>query len=434
MLEMLRMEFNKAKDMLQRHEFVKIYAHYDADGISGAAIVSTALMRIGKKIHVSFLKGLNEGVEHDGGLALFVDMGSGYPDVISSIEEDVIIVDHHFPVGRIEKENVAHINPHLAGIDGSFEMSASATAYFFAEELGNNYDLTALALVGIIGDKQKLRGGNLEVVKRGIERGYVERREGLRLISGKVRDVLTYSTEPFLNFYGNEDELEKFLEEVGVDGEKEVDELTREEESRLANGIAIRLLKMNCYPGVFEDIAGSKFYLKNELIKNATMLSEVVNSCGRKSANSIGFAICMRDVNYLEKALEIWRDYQTELLEELKKRVHEVKESFCMRYIVMEDAPTTGPIASILSRYVYSDKPLIAVNIKKDGKVKVSARSNERLAETLDLGEVMRKAAEKVGGRGGGHSVAAGANITADKVEEFLKEVDMLCCSALKSS
>ena len=40
----------------------------------------------------------------------------------------------------------------------------------------------------------------------------------------------------------------------------------------------------------------------------------------------------------------------------------------------------------------------------------------------------MKEAAEKVGGRGGGHSVAAGANITADKVEEFIKEVDRLCC------
>ncbi len=430
MLEMIKHEFEKAKLMIDKHDYVRIYAHYDADGISGAAIISIALMRMDKKVHVSFLKGLNEEFESEE-LTLFVDMGSGYPDVISEVEEDVIVVDHHFPVGRIEKDNFAHINPHLAGIDGSFEMSASSTAYFFAEYLGNNYDLTALALIGIIGDKQKLRGGNLEVIKRGLERGYLERREGLKMISGKIRDVLMYSTEPFLNFYKREEELEEFLSEVGLDGEKEFDELSKEEESKLANAIAIRLLKMNCYPGIFEDVFGEKFYLKNELIKNAVMFSEVVNACGRKSANSIAFALCMRDDGFLEKALKVWREFQEELLEEVVRRIDEVREGFCIRYLIMEDAPTTGPIASILSRYLFSDKPFIAINVKKDGNVKVSARGNERLAERVNLGEVMRVAAEKVGGIGGGHSVAAGANITSDKVEEFLNEVDKLCCSSL---
>lgn len=63
MLEMIKHEFEKAKIMLDKHDYVRIYAHYDADGISGAAIVSIALMRMGKKVHVSFLKGLNESFE-----------------------------------------------------------------------------------------------------------------------------------------------------------------------------------------------------------------------------------------------------------------------------------------------------------------------------------------------------------------------------------
>ena len=72
----------------------------------------------------------------------------------------------------------------------------------------------------------------------------------------------------------------------------------------------------------------------------------------------------------------------------------------------------------------------IDINIKNNS-VKVSARANEKLAERLNLADVMRMAAEKVGGRGGGHRVAAGANISPDKVEEFLKEVDRLCCAML---
>ncbi|MEM4701889.1 MAG: DHH family phosphoesterase, partial [Archaeoglobaceae archaeon] len=70
-------------------------------------------------------------------------------------------------------------------------------------------------------------------------------------------------------------------------------------------------------------------------------------------------------------------------------------------------------------------------NIKKDGKVKVSARTTEKIAKKLDLAEVMRLSAAKVNGIGGGHRVAAGANIAREKIEEFLKEVDRLCCAML---
>jgi nanoRNase/pAp phosphatase (c-di-AMP/oligoRNAs hydrolase) len=74
---------------------------------------------------------------------------------------------------------------------------------------------------------------------------------------------------------------------------------------------------------------------------------------------------------------------------------------------------------------------LVVLNIKKDGKVKVSARTTEKIAKRLDLSEVMRLASAKVGGSGGGHRVAAGANILRDRMEEFLKEVDRLCCAML---
>ena len=80
---------------------------------------------------------------------------------------------------------------------------------------------------------------------------------------------------------------------------------------------------------------------------------------------------------------------------------------------------------------MFADKPLVVVNVKDD-VAKVSSRTTMDVAEVLDLGEVMRKAAEKVGGRGGGHRVAAGANIPPDGVEEFVREVDRLCCEVLR--
>ncbi|RLI75494.1 phosphoesterase [Archaeoglobales archaeon] len=429
MLDILKVQAKKAAELVEKSDFVRIFTHFDADGISAGAIIAKSLLRIGKPFHLRFLKGLNEKVEYESDeLVVLADMGSGYPDVVSEIDADVIIIDHHIPVKKIDpSREFVHINPHLAGLDGTYELSASGTAYIFANAIGNNVDLSSIAIIGVIGDKQKIVGGNAEIVKEGKANGFIEEKTGLNLCSGKVRDALKYSLEPFLDFYEKEGELEEFLRKIKIEGDKEIDELSLEEINILANAIVLRLLKIGAYEGVIDEFVGKKLILKNELISNAFMLTDVVNSCGRAAEMSIGLAICLRDKNYLEKGLEIWRRYRIDVLNEIQKWRDEVKDSFCMRYLVMEDALSTSPIATALSRYIYADKPLIVVNIK-NGMAKVSARSNARLAEKIDLAEVMRLAAERVGGRGGGHKVAAGANIEPEVVEEFLKEVDRLCC------
>ncbi|HID43849.1 MAG TPA: DHH family phosphoesterase [Archaeoglobaceae archaeon] len=426
MLDVLRVEAKKAAEIIENHDFVRIFTHYDADGISSASIICAALLREGKQFHVTFLRGLIEKIEVNSGLVILQDMGSGQPDIISEIDSDVIIADHHYPSGKIKpKKRFAHVNPHLAGIDGTFELSASGAAYIIANQLGNNTDLSGLAMIGMFGDKQKITGGNAEIVKEGIEMGYISGKKGLNMFSGKVREVLTLSTEPYLDFYGNEEKLNEFLNRVKIDGEKEMDELDEEEVRRLSNAIVLRILELGGYEGVIEEFIGTRYLLNNEIVGNAIMLSEIVNSCGRASAYSTGFSICMRDESYLEKGTEIWKKFQIELLEEIVKRKNEVKEGEAIRYIIMGDAKTTSPVATALSRYIFSDRPLVVVNVKND-MAKISSRSNLRIAENVNLSDVMRKAAEKVGGRGGGHSVAAGANISPDKVDDFIKEVDRL--------
>ncbi len=433
MLDLLRVEAMKAAELIRKAESVHIFTHYDADGISSGAVLATAVNRLGKQFHVTFFKGLNSVPESEADLIILSDMGSGCPDIVERIEKDVVIVDHHAPVGRIESGNkvVVHVNPHLSGLDGTYELCASGAAFVVADCLGDNDDLTGVAVAGILGDKQKITGGNAEIINRGVKSKNIEIKKGLNLHSGKLRDVLRMSTEPFLDFYGKEDELDEFLKKAGFSGEEEVDELSEEETRRLANAIVLRLIKQGAYEGVLEEFIGKKIILKSELIENAITFTDVVNSCGRASACSIGFAICVKDDRYLEKGYEIWRKFQTELLEEIARRREEVKEGECIRYLVMENAPSTGPVATVLSRYLFSDKPFIAVNIKNE-TAKVSSRANPKIK--VDLGEVMRIAAEKAGGRGGGHSVAAGATIPPENVEEFIREVDSLCCAMLNSS
>ncbi|MEM1579187.1 MAG: DHH family phosphoesterase [Archaeoglobaceae archaeon] len=421
----------KAANLLLKHDFARIYTHYDADGISAGAIIARALITAGKSFQISFLKGLNDFEPENDDLIIFADMGSGYSEKISQINSDVIILDHHKPDGEIKaRKNLVHVNPHLIGVDGSYEISASGVAYYFAKELGAKTNLASIAILGILGDKQKFSGLNRQILDEGISSGCIEVKTGLNLPSGKLSKALRMSLEPFLDFYKKDDELEFFIKKLKLE-DKEVDELDFKEIQRLADAIVLRLLKIGAYEGVFEQIIGKKISVKNLPIQNSSTLVDLLNSCGRIGATSVAFSSLMGDEKAAKEGSEIMERYTEEILEEIWKRRSDVKEGFCIRYLVMDDAISTSPIATILSRYLLPDKPLIVLNIKRDGKVKVSARTTDKIAQHLDLAEIMRLSALRVNGIGGGHRVAAGANISKDRIEEFLKEVDRLCCAML---
>ncbi len=427
MLDVLQVEARKAAELINKHQFVRIFSHYDADGISSASILGAALFRNDIQFQVSFLNGLREPVDTGSDeLVVFQDMGSGQPDIVSQVDSDVVIADHHYPSGKMETEKgFAHVNPHLAGIDGTYELSASGVAYVIANQLDNNADLSGLVLAGIYGDKQKITGGNAEIVNESVTEGYITKKTGLNLHSGKVGEVLSLSTEPFLDFYDNEEELKEFLESLNIGEDADIDQLSGDEIQKLSNATVLRVLKQGGFEGSVDGFVGKKFVLNNEAVQNPVMLSEVIDSCGRASEFGTGFSICLRDENYVDRGFELWKKFKMELLEEIKKRKNELEEGEAVRYIIMEDAPTTSPIATVFSRYLFSDKPLLVANLKKNA-AKISSRSNARIAEKVDLAEIMQNAAQKVGGRGGGHKVAAGANIEPDRLDEFIREVDRL--------
>jgi RecJ-like exonuclease len=88
-----------------------------------------------------------------------------------------------------------------------------------------------------------------------------------------------------------------------------------------------------------------------------------------------------------------------------------------------------GAISSILvSNLPNPEKPLIAYsNLQEEGIAKISARTMDTVvSKGLNLGETMQTAAEKFRGKGGGHNVAAGAQVPIEDVNEFLKIVNEL--------
>ena len=58
---------------------------------------------------------------------------------------------------------------------------------------------------------------------------------------------------------------------------------------------------------------------------------------------------------------------------------------------------------------------------------KVSARgTREMISKGLDLSVAMQKAADAVGGVGGGHNIASGASVPKEMEKEFIRIVDMI--------
>lgn len=90
-----------------------------------------------------------------------------------------------------------------------------------------------------------------------------------------------------------------------------------------------------------------------------------------------------------------------------------------------------GAIVGIIlgSGEVDRNRPLIGFAVSKEPsgeyKIKASLRGTYELVERgLNLATAVKKAAESVGGIGGGHNIAAGATLPLGTEEEFLSILD----------
>jgi RecJ-like exonuclease len=65
----------------------------------------------------------------------------------------------------------------------------------------------------------------------------------------------------------------------------------------------------------------------------------------------------------------------------------------------------------------------LALSLEASGSIKLSTRGTKKLVEAgLNLGKILSESCAAVGGVGGGHNIAAGATIPADRLDDFLKE------------
>ncbi len=400
-------------------EQMRVISHNDADGITSAGLICHALLRAGIPFQATLINRLDRSVI-DGltGPVVFCDMGSGKPDLISSVPGECFVLDHHRPVGTLD---CMHLNPHLFGIDGAFELSASGTVYSVVRHMGDNSDLAGLALVGAMGDRQAMIGANRSILEEAIASGAVQVRAGLKLsIDGPIEEVLAGSIEPLLEFTGDREKIREFLDALRINGN--VESLAGDDLTRLATALALKLIMQGSFAA--DSILGEVIRLRHEVVENSLFMVQLLNACGNRDLPGIGLTLCLRDRGALIEAERLADEYREHILREIKLLREQSRQMKNLRYLKRENMEAGAIVSGLGIRYLYTDLPLVTLN-HKDDMVKISARGNKPLiARGLDLSVALREAADSVGGNGGGHTIASGASIPPGREEEFLTRLD----------
>jgi single-stranded-DNA-specific exonuclease len=217
----------------RRSETILVHGDFDADGITGAAILIKVLERLSCKVlnHIPdrfsedygiSIEGVKKRLALGAGLMITVDCGSNSADEIEFARKsgmDVIITDHHRPLAPSSFPPVtAFLNPKKEGSTyPDRDISGSGVALKLAmgivEKAGLNIPVDSLlkmACIGTIADIVPLTGENRVIVKLGLKGLQTPKNPGLKAIlevsdlSGGVRTAqdVGFRIAPRLNAAG----------------------------------------------------------------------------------------------------------------------------------------------------------------------------------------------------------------------------------------
>ncbi len=448
---------NEAAKVIREHEndSITLVSHMDADGISSAAILSKALDREEIRHRVKFVRMLYPEVVEEldtGKLTIFTDLGSSQ---LKNLKpkfngRDVVIIDHHYPGNVDEWDDLIHFNAHLEGLDGVGEVSGSGMSYLVSKKLDTqNKDLSSLGLIGAIGDVQnawgELKGYNRKIAEDGIETGKLKQEKDLLLYGRHTRPifrVLKNFTDPPIPGVSNSVEGSvSMLKDLGIpyrtnEGFRRPVDLNEEEKKKLASELITRAISE--VPGELVDyvpglIIGEVHTLldekENTFLRGADEFSTCINSTARHEQPLIGLEVAKgdRDVYHRQmvKLLKYHRRCIAEGMNHIREKgIEKGPEGYLQHFDASDVLRETfiGTVASLTLGHEKAApyKPIAGI-VKHDGVAKISARCSKLLfPKGLDLGEAIRNAAKAVGGEGGGHAVASGAQIGEDRVNEFI--------------
>lgn len=433
-----------------------VVTHIDADGLCSGSVVLSALTRKGANAALRTVPDLDSKTivdlaSNNYDFYIFVDLAS---TMISELEAALggryIVIDHH-EISQADIGNRSVVNAWAFGYDGGREACSSTMAYFFAAALDpTNSDLSPLAVVGSLADRQdsgpgrSLTGLNrvaLEVAQR---RGLLSVSNDLMFTGRETRPVheaIALTSSPFLKgLTGSKDTVLAILHQSGLelkDGGawRTISSLGEDEKRKLTEVIAGALGAEKGATEALASLFGEVYTFQFEdpftPLRDAREFGTLLNSCGRMGVPSIGISVCLGDRSgALREAMKTLSEYRSGINRAMDAvtsdpaRIQQHGRLVLVKGEGVVDEKLLGPVISILTGSpAFKDKVVVGIATSRGADLKISSRVGDSFDGSVNLGLLMREAAEAVQGVGGGHAMAAGAKIPSDKAEAFSKAV-----------
>ena len=447
-------QYQKAKEIIENSEDIKIYSHIDCDGICSGAILSTILDRQNKEHDIEFVNlDVLDDIELDHELTIFSDLGSGQRiDTKAREGQKIIILDHHPPLRDLDYKDdkdytYLEINPIHHGIDGSYYVCGGGLCYFLAKEFGYD-DLSWIGVLSAIGDMQNTKTGHFEGLNRiiqqdAIDGGYLQLTENdINIYGRNTRPLfvaLSYFSDVKLPITNNTTETMAILEELGIDekhNRKTLNELTMDEKVKLFQKLLEMISKV--VPGRYVKyipqliIGDSYTFLKEDedsFLRDGSEFSTAMNACGRNHEEKVAMEVLKGDrIEALDELEAISKTHRYNLATSITK-IAESDEANIIELKNLQYFDGTGikpeivgTVAGMILGYCNWKKPVIGFAQTDEEGLKISLRCSRLLSyDGIHFGHIIRKISSEVGGSGGGHAMACGAYIPIDKKDEFIE-------------
>ena len=435
---------------------VIVVTHVDADGLTSGSVVFSALMRAGANVIVRCVPDLDpkligELASQKYDFYIFTDLAS---TLLAELEEAFdgrfLVIDHH-QLSDEDMRKPTVVNAWMYGYDGGREACSASMAYIFARSASaSNRDLSVLAVVGAVADKQdagpgrSLTGLNRVSLEDAQAAGLVTASKDL-LFTGRetrpIHEAVALTSNPYMpGLTGSKDLVLSALHQAGLrlkDGGswRTISSLDSAEKGKLTEVVAASLGATGSGTDAMAGLVGEVYTLEFEdaftPLRDAREFATLLNACGRMGVTGTGIAVCLGERSgELQSAMRTLTDYRVSLNRALQGLVDDASRVEKRGNLVLVGAgglvgeKLLGPVASILtSSPGYRDKVVVALTNSGDSELKVSSRVGDLFAGSVNLGLVMREAAEAVGGVGGGHTMAAGAKIPLSSADSFRRLV-----------
>jgi single-stranded-DNA-specific exonuclease len=447
-----------------------IMTHQDADSLTAASIICMALLRLGAKCVIRAISETTAAVielmkseAYD--FYIICDFGSGLGDILNEAFGDKwIIIDHHqLPEEDLAKGRGKHIlNAFKYGIDGRSEVSSGGLAFIIATQIEKrNWDLSPIALVSAIsdrqdqGDKRSFIGINSEIMKIAQSHGLISVNLDL-MFNGRetkpLHEALASTWYPYIHgITWNTENAYSVIKNSGVEMKENgrwrvLAEIQQEEKSIILDTVVKFVAASSKYDtaNLTQNLVGHAYTLVEEdlsQLRDAREFSTMLNACASAGRGSVAVGICMGDRTVsLSEGEQIAKTHQTALakcistiLAEKWRTIDDGRTIFVnAENAIAEDMLTSA--SYLLSGSPMCDRMIFAWTTSRDGMHKFSCRECVCCKSRLNLGLIVRRCADAVGGIGYGHAEAAVCKIPPDRLEEFVSNVKRIILDSDVSS